>query len=76
MGFEPMRISPVELKSTDLTKLAYPRYTNISQTDSLDRRLFFKSRSSTELTTCRHDLIDIVHAAAFHTRLRIYTGAF
>ena len=25
MGFEPMRISPVELKSTDLTKLAYPR---------------------------------------------------
>ena len=31
-----MRISPVELKSTDLTKLAYPRYTNISQFHSLD----------------------------------------
>ena len=30
MGFEPMRISPVELKSTDLTKLAYPRHNHIT----------------------------------------------
>lgn len=71
MGFEPMRISPVELKSTDLTKLAYPRYTNISRTHSLDwfdfECSFFESGSFTGLTTCWYDLILIFGTTTFHT---------
>ena len=73
MGFEPTRIAPVVLKTTDLTKLAYPRYTNISQ------NFLFRLKvacSSADLATRWYDLIFVLGTTTVHTLLWVAPMTF